>query len=143
MLLVGLLVLALRPGLTLAGELLPPPEKVAVLVEKHSDPTFPKVADVLAIIHVESVYKERARLGKARGLMQVNNGSYHPERNIQQGVELLKYLHERFGSRKKAIIAYNIGEGNFVRGRLRKRGLGYFNKVDKLSNQYSVLLMTE
>ena len=40
---------------------------------------------------------------------------YIPSTNIRYGVYYLQYLFSKFGSWEKAIIAYNWGEGNFLR----------------------------
>lgn len=135
-------------GLLLIGVLLSFPaeskEPVCSKILEHVNnlpaDSFPSPKDILAIIHIESMYKPKAKLGPAIGLMQVNGGSYLPKKNIDQGVALLQYLREKFGSRRKAIIAYNIGEGNFQKRRLLKRGQKYFAKVDKVSKEYSQLM---
>lgn len=135
----GLLILLLSLGQSGASEPEPvtPPDHVLALAIIKAEPVFPKVEDILAIIHVESFYKEKAHNGKARGLMQVEKGSYSPEKNISQGVTLLKDLYEKYGSRNKAILAYNIGEGNLEKHRLTRRGRNYVNKVNSLSKGYA------
>lgn len=81
---------------------------------------------VAAVMETESRFRTRARsqVG-ARGLMQLmpRTGQwlgatdlYDPEQNVDAGVKYLKYLQGRFdGNLKKAIAAYNAGEGNVKR----------------------------
>ena len=40
---------------------------------------------------------------------------YNPEVNIRYGTYYLQYLYAKFGTWEKALIAYNWGEGNFMR----------------------------
>ena len=81
---------------------------------------------VAAVIETESRFhpQARSRVG-ARGLMQLmpKTGRWlgarnlnDPDQNIDAGVKYLKYLQARFnGDLKKAIAAYNAGEGNVRR----------------------------
>jgi soluble lytic murein transglycosylase-like protein len=137
---VGLLILALNRGLVQASSQLnpvTPPDKILGIVLAKADQDFPKVQDLLAIIHVESLYNSKAKNGKAHGLMQVERGSFNPEKNVSQGVTLLQGLYERLGSRNKAIVAYNIGEGNLSNKRLSLRGKNYLRKIEFLSEAYA------
>jgi soluble lytic murein transglycosylase-like protein len=81
---------------------------------------------VAAVIETESRFHPKARSAVgARGLMQLMprtgrwlgaTNLYDPEQNVDAGVRYLKYLQERFdGNLKKAIAAYNGGEGNVQR----------------------------
>ncbi|HUJ15073.1 MAG TPA: lytic transglycosylase domain-containing protein [Thermoanaerobaculia bacterium] len=81
---------------------------------------------VAAVIETESRFHPQARSSVgARGLMQLMprtgrwlgaTNLYDPEQNIDAGVRYLKYLQDRFdGNLKKAIAAYNGGEGNVER----------------------------
>ncbi len=81
---------------------------------------------VAAVVETESRFHKGARspVG-ARGLMQLMprtgrwlgaRNLYDPEQNVDAGVKYLKYLQGRFdGNLKKAIAAYNAGEGNVKR----------------------------
>lgn len=81
---------------------------------------------VAAVIETESRFhpQARSRVG-ARGLMQLmpKTGRWlgarnlnDPDQNIDAGVKYLKYLQARFnGDLKKAVAAYNAGEGNVRR----------------------------
>jgi len=81
---------------------------------------------VAAVVETESRFHPQARSAVgARGLMQLMprtgrwlgaTNLYDPEQNVDAGVRYLKYLQDRFdGNLKKAIAAYNGGEGNVQR----------------------------
>lgn len=81
---------------------------------------------VAAVIEQESKFHRTARSSVgARGLMQLmpRTGRWlgarnldDPEQNVDAGVKYIKYLQHRFdGNVKKAIAAYNAGEGNVKR----------------------------
>lgn len=81
---------------------------------------------VAAVVETESKFHPQAHSAVgARGLMQLmpRTGAwlgatnlYDPEQNVDAGVRYLKYLQDRFdGNLKKAIAAYNGGEGNVQR----------------------------
>ena len=81
---------------------------------------------VAAVVETESRFHPQARSAVgARGLMQLMprtgrwlgaTNLYDPEQNVDAGVRYLKYLHDRLdGNLKKAIAAYNGGEGNVQR----------------------------
>ncbi len=105
---------------------------------------------VLAIIKVESQFNPRAisSVG-AIGLMQVmpivvrevkgqinlsgRPDLYDPAKNVHIGMHYFKYLVERFGDIKKALIAYNLGPTALDK-RLSGNGFipqGYYQKVMK------------
>lgn len=107
------------------------PEKYYDVVSKYSaEYSVPKEL-VFAVIKVESDFDPYALSSAgAMGLMQMlpstyewltfvlkekfsEEALYNPEINIKYGTYYLGYLHTRFGSWEKAIIAYNWGEGNF------------------------------
>lgn len=81
---------------------------------------------VAAVVETESRFHPQAcsAVG-ARGLMQLMPRTgrwlgatdlFDPEQNVDAGVRYLKYLQDRFdGNLKKAIAAYNGGEGNVQR----------------------------
>lgn len=74
----------------------------------HVDPNF-----IAAIMMSESEGNPDATspVG-AVGLMQVLGGSYDPDTNVQQGVQLLASLTQRFGSDLELVTAaYNAGDG--------------------------------
>lgn len=86
-----------------------------------------------------------------RGIMQVTNRTarsmanslklaksdinlVNPSHNIKLGVRYLRYLMDRM-STKKAIQAYNVGEGALNEDSLK--GISYYHKV---STQYKLIL---
>lgn len=80
---------------------------------------------IKAVMHVESEFNPYATSRKgAAGLMQLMPATayeygvdnvYDPAQNIEAGVLHLKYLLQRYHSRKLAIAAYNAGQGNVDR----------------------------
>jgi hypothetical protein len=78
---------------------------------------------VQALVQVESNYQPRARSSKgAMGLMQLMpsvakeyrvRNAYDPKANVEAGVQKLKSLLEKYGSKgvNLALAAYNAGEG--------------------------------
>ena len=81
---------------------------------------------VIAVIDKESDFKEDViSVTGDYGLMQINEGNHEwleemygvsdfldPYENIYCGVKLLSYYLERYGDLHKALMAYNMGEGN-------------------------------
>jgi soluble lytic murein transglycosylase-like protein len=77
---------------------------------------------VKAVVHVESAFNPaaRSRMG-AMGLMQLMPGTakrfgvwnaYAPEQNLKGGTKYLRWLLDRYkGDERKAVAAYNAGEG--------------------------------
>lgn len=109
------------------------PEKYAELVVKYADEYGIPRELVFAIIKVESDYdRTTVSSAGAMGLMQMMPATYEwltskldepynpqdlfiPETSIKYGTYYLQYLRTRFDSWEKVIIAYNWGEGNFMR----------------------------
>jgi hypothetical protein len=79
---------------------------------------------VFAIMRQESQFRTGvvSRTGYHNGLMQVANGSFNPQRNIEQGVEIFMQKYRTFdnGARTQeqvlelAVASYNGGEGNGI-----------------------------
>ncbi|MEO7144810.1 MAG: lytic transglycosylase domain-containing protein [Bryobacteraceae bacterium] len=86
----------------------------------HVDPLL-----VHSVIEVESNYNPYAVSPKgAEGLMQLIpstahrfgvKNSFNAQENIEAGVKYLKYLQNLFGDDRKALAAYNAGEGAVAR----------------------------
>lgn len=102
-------------------------DKIVDIVYRETDQDFPKPIDVLAIISIESEFKYKAVSSKgAKGLMQIlYKKTSTIEQNIQAGVWLLKSYKKQLGSEQAAIHAYNIGIGNYQKG---KRAYKYHKK---------------
>jgi soluble lytic murein transglycosylase len=109
------------------------PEDYSDLVIKYADEYGIPRELVFAIIKVESNF-DRTTVSSvgAMGLMQMMPSTYEwltskldepfyaddlfvPEVSIKYGTYYLQYLRTRFDSWEKVIIAYNWGEGNFMR----------------------------
>lgn len=98
--------------------------KIVRLAIKYSQPVFPTTDDILSIIVVESQFNPRARNRASKGLMQINTPDhkigdpYDIEQNIKMGVAILQEYFQFFkGNKRAAILAYNCGPGNYLRGR--------------------------
>ncbi len=82
------------------------------------DGSFPSKVDVLSVMAIESSFRYTAKSkSNAYGLMQVKyrktNGI---QDNISAGVWLLKDYKKALKTEKAAIIAYNVGIGNYSKG---------------------------
>lgn len=97
---------------------------------------FPKAVDIIAIARIESSYNEKARNGISHGVMQVNKGPWELSANMQAGVRLLRGYYEQLKSPKAAVTAYNIGIGNYTRG---KRNPAYWSKFQGAKNEVNSL----
>ncbi len=83
---------------------------------------------IFATVNVESRFDKNARSNKgAKGLMQITDDTatfiaksikaysydiYDVKTNLSFGCYYIKYLIDRFGGERLAMIAYNAGEGN-------------------------------
>jgi len=108
-------------------------QQVVELAYKYEDPTFPKAADILAIVGVESSFnpesRSRLRHDPAIGLMQVRPGIWNInaaelrsiESNIKHGANILRHYYKKLGSAEAAVQAYNLGLTRFRKGGRNKR----------------------
>jgi len=101
--------------------------KVIYLANKKAKESFPSKHDILAIMSIESTFKSSAvSKKKAKGLMQVlYRKTYSEEDNVDAGVDLLVEYKRLLKSEKAAIIAYNVGIGNYKKG---LRNKAYYEK---------------
>lgn len=95
--------------------------KIVTEAEKHSSKKgFPKLSDTLAVIAVESRFKQYAvSPTNAVGLMQIvyKRSSTNISQNIKDGTTLLKtYYRLTKNNKDHAIQAYNVGIGAFYDG---------------------------
>ena len=119
------------------GYIQPPAEIISITRElAYSD--FPKAADILSIIRIESGFNPEAKNKNSYGVMQVNDGSWELSKNMQQGTNLLREYYIRTGSKKAAIMAYNVGIGNYFRSRLRVSQQEYLMKFNQVRGKYDV-----
>lgn len=102
---------------------------------------------IKAVITVESCFRRKARgLAGEKGLMQLMPATarrfnvkrgYNSWENVHGGTKYLSYLFKRYrGDARRAVAAYNAGEGNVKPGR-RIRNIGYVNKVMRAYNKLS------
>lgn len=105
-------------------------QKLFQVIDTCIDNKFPCQEDVLAIIEIESSFRENAvSSANAKGYMQVLYVKTHTvEENIRAGVWLLKDYHKRLGSTEAAVQAYNVGLGNYRKGMRNKK---YYDKYIK------------
>lgn len=112
--------------------------KIVHAAQKYARTDFPKTEDILAIIAVESTYNTSARHRGSWGLMQIEAKSHRDryrgenlaniDTNIRVGSEVLNEYYVSMGSRPKAIMAYNVGIGSFLKGH---RPHEYLSKVNR------------
>lgn len=115
---------------------------VAALAKKHEKESFPKAEDILSIVGIESSFNPKAvsklKTDPAVGLMQVRPGVWgvnpttlksNMDLQIKMGAEVLHKYYKLLGNKASAIHAYNVGLGNFRRG---KHNINY---VHKFSNE--------
>ena len=121
---------------TSAGPLHPSRGDILQKVTDEAFEDFPRVNDILAIIHIESSFNPSAKNKTHRGLMQVHNGSLFWDKNIEQGVSILRQLYLSLGSREKAIRSYHLGIGNVLRNKLTKSGDTYYSKFRTQRRKY-------
>lgn len=93
---------------------------------------------IAAVVHVESRGKENAvSSAGAIGPMQLEPATakmlhvnpYKPEQNVVGGALYLAQMIKRFGSIRKALIAYNEGPTSFAQGQVCPASLSYAAKV--------------
>lgn len=102
---------------------------------------------IKAVITVESCFRQKARgTSGEKGLMQLMPATarrfnvrrgYNSWENVHGGTKYLSYLFKHYrGDARRAVAAYNAGEGNVKPGR-RIRNIGYVNKVMRAYNKLS------
>lgn len=106
------------------------------LLAMAQEETWPPDCLVQGIIQVESKGNPLAQNGISTGLMQINGTTprereklRNPKYNLQRGIALLREYKAQLGSDDAAIMAYNIGIGNYLRNYLRGVGRKYLYKV--------------
>jgi hypothetical protein len=112
--------------------------RIVTVANKYARPDFPRAEDILAIIAVESTFNTNARYRGSWGLMQIEAKSHRKqyvgesltnvETNIRVGSEVLSQYYEITKSKQGAIVAYNVGIGNFLSGHKNRP---YLKKVNK------------
>lgn len=119
---------------------------VASLAQKYEKSSFPKAEDILAIAGIESSFRPHAvsklPTDPAMGLMQVRPKvwdldpgrlSKDVEYQIKSGAEVLHKYFKLLGNAEDAVHAYNVGIGNFRRG---KHNVEYVHKFKNERQMY-------
>jgi hypothetical protein len=118
-----------------------PSKDVLSTVKRLAYKDFPKAADILTIIRIESSFNSQAVNTNEReqsvGLMQVNGGPIDQRLNLAMGVSLLREYYMITGSKEGAIKSYNIGIGNYMKGKLPVSGATYYAKFMSHRNAYA------
>lgn len=103
-------------------------QRVVDAADRYAYPDYPKRENILAIISVESSFNPKAAHRGSLGLMQIHikvhrkefrgQSPYDVDRNIAVGVKILRGYYEDLNHRERsAVLAYNAGIGNFLKGR--------------------------
>lgn len=127
-----------------------PPDVAARIVafaQDNSDPVFPKIEDILAVIAVESRFQSHVENHGSVGLMGIRYRSHKLTKaqvldikiNIAYGARYLKDLYLSLGSSTKAAFqAYNVGPWGYTKKGARSPG--YLSLVAKHRNRISPTL---
>lgn len=120
---------------------------VAALAQKYEKSSFPKAEDILAIAGIESSFRPQAvsnlKSDPAMGLMQVRPGVWDlspgrlatdVEYQIKSGSDVLHKYYKLLGNEEDAVHAYNVGLGNFRRG---KHNIKYVHKYKNEKQMYT------
>ena len=121
-------------------------QTVATLAKKYEKSSFPKAEDILAIAGIESSFRPHVvsnlKSDPAMGLMQVRPGvwdlspsrlSNDLEYQIKSGADILHKYYKLLGNADDAVHAYNVGLGNFRRG---KHNIKYVHKYNNEKQMY-------
>lgn len=127
-----ILLFALFTNQALACGEITPNKEITKIVSRLAYPDFPKASDIFSVIRIESAYRPNAvninEREHSNGLMQVQNGPMNPRLNIAMGVSLLREYYKLTGSEEAAVKSYNIGPGNYLKGKIKVSGQEYYDK---------------
>lgn len=113
-------------------------------IENVSFKDFPKKVDILAIIGVESTFRQCETDGRGSyGLMQVNIKAHKLDpgticdttTNISHGSKILRENYLKLGSEQAAVLAYNVGIGGYLKGEF---DVAYYNKYLKWKRKLKI-----
>ena len=120
--------------------------QVVALSHKYSHPVFPKAADVLAIIGIESSFrphvKSALKRDKAEGLTQIRPRVWRHmikpgeltliENQVKYGSSILQQYHAKLGSVDSAVNAYNVGLTAHYRGKVNPRYVRKYTETKQI-----------
>jgi soluble lytic murein transglycosylase-like protein len=119
--------------------------KVATLAKKYEKPAFPKADDILSIVGIESAFNPNAvsqlKHDPAIGLTQIRPGAHKMdakklskdiEQQIQKSSDILDQYNKGLNDPEAAVIAYNVGYGDYRKGKYNQDYLNKFNKEKQL-----------
>lgn len=136
----------------LSEEIILPSQEILLKAKELSYNDFPKTIDIISIIRVESNFDPKAfnpeisknnknrKIPPSVGLMQVQGGSYNVDENMREGVSRLRKYFLMFGSKKAAVMSYNIGPSNYKKRKYIVSGIEYWEKFKKRKKQYKLLI---
>jgi hypothetical protein len=113
-----------------------PPTNVITIARELAYKDFPRAADILAIIRIESAFNPKAKNKMSNGIMQVNYGPFNIRENMVKGVALLREYYEMTHSVIGAVKSYNIGIGNYFDGLLKRSAEDYWMKFKSQLRSY-------
>ena len=112
-------------------------------VSEYAYDDFPKPVHILAIMAIESSFNPKASSRGNVGLMQINlaaNGKKLRNRGLRENVRVgAELLHEYYlllrCNHRAAVLSYNAGIGNYLKGRYDSR---YWRKYQRELARFSV-----
>ena len=115
-------------------------EEIVEVAKVAADDEFPTHTDILAIVAIESKFKQYAKNknSRAKGLMQIlyKPSSFEVQKNMEDGTNLLKTYDRLLKGNKDATIqAYNVGIGAYLAGKRNKDYLNRFKQAHKQLEQ--------
>ena len=121
--------------------------QVAKLAKRNERKDFPKAEDLLTIVGIESSFRPHAisKLKKdpAMGLTQIRPGVHKLDRvrlsgdiehQMEQSAEILAKYHKHLKDKESAIIAYNVGPGDFKKGKFNQNYITKFKNERQMYN---------
>jgi len=121
--------------------------QVAKLAKKHEKPVFPKAEDILCIVGIESSFRPHAisnlKKDPAMGLTQIRPGVHKLdskklggdiEHQIEKSAEILNKYNKHLKNKEAAIIAYNVGPGDYRKGNYNQNYINKFKNEKQLYN---------
>jgi len=119
--------------------------QIAKLAKKHEKPVFPRAEDILTIVGIESSFRPEAvsdlKKDPAVGLTQIRPNVHKLdakrlrtdlEHQIEKSVDILSQYHKGLKDKDATIIAYNVGYGDYRKGKFNQNYINKFNNERQL-----------